>query len=77
VVAYANSALPEVVGDGGILVPDGDVEAFAAAVTDLLIDDALRASMASRGIQRAAAFTWERCAGAHADLFRSVADARS
>lgn len=72
VVAFANSALPEVVGEAGVLVPDGDVPAFAAAVVELLEDEEARASMAVRGIERAASFTWEGCARAHAELFRRV-----
>jgi glycosyltransferase involved in cell wall biosynthesis len=73
VVAFDNSALPEVVGDAGVLVPDGDVEAFGAALVDVLEDDAVRASLATRGVERAAGYTWERCAEAHAEVFRRVA----
>src|SRR5207302_8685619 len=57
VVAFANSSLPEVVGDGGILVPDGDVRAFAAAVERLLADESRRAATIELGLSRAAMFS--------------------
>jgi glycosyltransferase involved in cell wall biosynthesis len=42
VVAYANGALPEVVGDCGLVVPEGDHVALGQAVSRILEDDALR-----------------------------------
>src|SRR5207237_9291849 len=64
VVAFTNSALPEVVGDAGLLVPDGDVDAFARAVCSLLDDEATRSELARRGVTRAQRFSWETTAAA-------------
>jgi glycosyltransferase involved in cell wall biosynthesis len=48
-------------GETGLLVPPGDVEAFAAAVLDLAFDDQRRRRMGMAGRQRAAArFSAER-----------------
>jgi glycosyltransferase involved in cell wall biosynthesis len=55
-VATAVGGLPELVGDGAVLVPPGDVDAVDAAVRELLDDDARRADLARRGAARAA--TW-------------------
>jgi alpha-1,3-rhamnosyl/mannosyltransferase len=73
VLAFANSATAEVVGDGGVLVADGDVEAYAAAALDLLRSPARRAELAEAGPRRAAGYSWDRCAADTADVLRSVA----
>ncbi|MFC4147228.1 glycosyltransferase family 4 protein [Micromonospora mangrovi] len=55
-VATAVGGLPELVDDGAVLVPPGDVDAVDAAVRELLDDEARRADLARRGAARAA--TW-------------------
>ena len=65
VVASDAGALPEVVGDAGLLVPPGDADALAAALDRLLTDDALAASLGAAGHRRAATFTWSACVAAH------------
>ncbi|GIJ81126.1 Glycosyltransferase involved in cell wall bisynthesis [Micromonospora phaseoli] len=55
-VATAVGGLPELVGDGALLVPPGDVDAVDAAVRGLLDDDTGRDELARRGAARAA--TW-------------------
>lgn len=73
VVAFANSAIPEVAGDAGLLVPDGDVAALVSAVRSVLDDPSRRAELSARGVERARAFSWDRCAVAHAELYRRCA----
>lgn len=55
-VATAVGGVPEVVGEGAVLVPYGDPRALAAAVTGLLADPERRAELAAAG--RAQAATW-------------------
>lgn len=62
VVACDSGALPEVVGDGGAIVPAGDVEALAAFSRDLLQDPDRAAVQAEAGRRRAGDFSWRRCA---------------
>jgi glycosyltransferase involved in cell wall biosynthesis len=76
VVAFSNSALPEVVGDAGILVPDGDVRGMVAELRALLTDDRARDERTQRGIERAGRFTWDRCAAIHAEVLRGAAGLR-
>jgi glycosyltransferase involved in cell wall biosynthesis len=73
IVSFDNTSLPEVVGEGGVLVPDGDVPAFVAAVREILDDDRTWTDLSSRSQERAGAFSWERCAREHAELYREVA----
>jgi glycosyltransferase involved in cell wall biosynthesis len=63
VVAADAAALPEACGGAAVLAaPEG--EAFAAALTALLADDAERERLRAAGLARAAGFTWH--ATAHA-----------
>ena len=73
VVAFDNSALGEVVGDGGVLVPDGDVEAFTRELRALLTDDTARDDLRSSGVRRAQHFSRERSARQHAEIYALVA----
>jgi alpha-1,3-rhamnosyl/mannosyltransferase len=76
VVAFANTAIPEVVGDGGTLVPDGDVGELARAVGALLDDPEVRRSHRQRGLRRASQFSWRRSAEAHAEVYLSAQRSR-
>ena len=73
VVAFSNSSIPEVVGDAGLLVPDGDVPAMVAAVRSLLDEPFRRAEMAQAGLERAGTFTWAASAAGHAEVYAKVA----
>jgi glycosyltransferase involved in cell wall biosynthesis len=71
VVAAATSSLPEVVGDGGLLVaPEGPAIAeglLSATSGDADVDRLVEVARA-----RAADFTWERCVAAHARVWARV-----
>lgn len=73
VVAFANSALTEVIAEGGKLVPDGDVDAFVAAVARLATDHRYFGEASERALLRSAAFDWASCAAVHADVYQMVA----
>lgn len=69
VVATAGSALGEVVDGAGVLFPPGDPVALTSALLAILDDAERSADLGRRGIDRAAAFTWDRSAHAHADAY--------
>ena len=74
VVAARTSSLPEVVGDGGLLVdptPRGLSEGILAAVSG----ESEVLAMSRRGRRRAEAFTWEKSALRHAEIWSAVARA--
>ena len=60
VVAADRGSLPEVLGDAGPLVDPDRPEEIAAAITQLLQNDAYAADCIGRGIARATAFRWDR-----------------
>jgi glycosyltransferase involved in cell wall biosynthesis len=60
-IVSQHAALPEVVGEGGVVVSD-DAEAVCDAVLRLRDDESHRARLAAAGRARAAQFTWAACA---------------
>jgi glycosyltransferase involved in cell wall biosynthesis len=63
VVASGLTALPEVVGDAGLLVDPLDIEALQGAIVSLLRDGERRKRYAERGLIRAQGFRVEQTAG--------------
>jgi alpha-1,3-rhamnosyl/mannosyltransferase len=72
VIAADATALPEVVGDAGVLVSPDNAEEWCQAMCDLLEDDARRAELAKKGLERAREFTWSRAADILEDAYRHV-----
>jgi glycosyltransferase involved in cell wall biosynthesis len=67
VVVSDRGALPEVVGDAGIVV-DPTGAAVAGALRRVLSDPPLARELAQRGVARAREFTWERTAAGWLDV---------
>ncbi len=59
VITSDGSSLPEVVGEAGLMVPARDCAALAAMMGRVLSDSELRGELVTRGLVRAAQFTWE------------------
>lgn len=58
VIAANRGALPEVLGDAGILVEPDDPEALAAAMERMTTDTMLARTLAATGIRRTRLFDW-------------------
>ena len=56
------SSMPEVAGDAALLVDPLDATAIGEAMRRLAEDNALAQELRQRGRERAALFTWEKCA---------------
>lgn len=67
------AAVPEVVGDAGVLVDPHDVEALAEAMRELVEDERLRGEMRRRGLARAKQFSWDRTAATVRDVLEEAA----
>lgn len=62
VVASNAACLPEVLGDGALLIDPTDVKAFMEAVEAVLTKTDMRCDLVEKGKARAALYTWQRCA---------------
>jgi glycosyltransferase involved in cell wall biosynthesis len=72
VVASASGALPDVVGDDGILVPPGDVPALRDALARFLDEPGLWERLRAAGVAGARRYSWSSVADAQAELYRSL-----
>ena len=72
VVASARGSLPEVIGDGGLLLPPDDVDAWVSAIDRLVRDEGWSRQLAQKGLERAKAFTWEGTATRLAQAYRDA-----
>ena len=73
VISTTGGALPEVVGDAGILVPPGDRKALEEAIVDLLDDPERRRALGHAGLKRVhEAFTWRHAAEKTVDVYREA-----
>jgi glycosyltransferase involved in cell wall biosynthesis len=73
VVASRRGALPEVLGDAGVLVDPEDERALAGALARVLGSAPERAALGRQGLARAARFTAARTAGRVVDLLQATA----
>jgi len=61
-------------GETGILVPPGDVEALAEAITTLLVDDGLREKLSRNALEWSRRFSWDKSAEEFKELLKGVID---
>jgi len=75
VVAANRGALPEVVGDAGLLV-EPDPEALAQAMKQILDNQPLAQRLATAGVERSKRFTWDGSAARLLDVYRAAIERR-
>jgi glycosyltransferase involved in cell wall biosynthesis len=73
VVATTAGSLPEVLGNGALLVPPGDHVALAEAMQRVLMDTSLSADLVRNGFQQAAHFSAETMIENFTHLYRVLA----
>ena len=72
VLASDIPAIREISGDGALLLPPRDEQAWAEAIARVFADASLRDSLRKRGRQTVAAYSWERTARELCGLLLSV-----
>jgi len=72
VIGSTCGAIPEVIGDAGLVFPEGDAEALAGAVKQLLSDRSLRERLVAAGLERVKDYSWERVAEKTYALYQQV-----
>jgi glycosyltransferase involved in cell wall biosynthesis len=73
VVASASGALPDVVGQAGVLVPPDDPAALRTALAGFLDEPGLWDRLRRAGIAASARYTWSSVAREQMDLYRATA----
>lgn len=72
VVASWATAIPEVVGDAGVLLSPDDTAGWTAALERVLTDTAHRADLVARGGARVREFSWERSGALQVGAYRQA-----
>ena len=76
VISTSGGALPEVVGDAGVLVPPADAEALRRAIVALLDDPQRQRRLAAAGLARVKqSLTWHHAAEKTVQVYREAIDA--
>jgi glycosyltransferase involved in cell wall biosynthesis len=74
VIASNRGSLPEIVGDGGLLLEPDDVEGLAGAMEKLLNDDTLWEDLRQKGLAHAARFSWEKTARETLAVYQEIGE---
>lgn len=73
VIGSDSAEIPHVIGDTGIVVPEGDVSRWADALARLLNEEKLRSELADRGLRRVREeYAWPAIADRHWNFFEEV-----
>jgi glycosyltransferase involved in cell wall biosynthesis len=72
VVATGVGSLPEVLGDGALLVEPGDQDELAGALAACLDDEAVRSRLIAAGDTWVRRFSWARCGAGLEQLYRDA-----
>jgi glycosyltransferase involved in cell wall biosynthesis len=76
VVAANRGALPEVLGDAGLLIDPDSADDLASGIWRMLSDDNLAAAAVTKGIQRSARFSWDATARRIFEAYEQAIDHR-
>ena len=77
VIGSSCGAIPEVLGDAGLVFPEGDAAALAGALKQMLSDQDLRERLALAGLERVKQYSWERVAAKTYALYLQVIRTRA
>jgi glycosyltransferase involved in cell wall biosynthesis len=72
VIGSTCGAIPEVIGEAGLVFPEGDAAALGVALRQMLLDEKLRERLAEAGLDRVKQYSWDRVAEKTYELFRQV-----
>ena len=74
-VTSNTTSLPEVVGDGGIMLGPADESAWTECILRIADDKIRRSQIIEKGRARAVLFSWDKCAKLHVATYRRFASA--
>lgn len=71
--ALANaSCFPEIAEDAALYFDPNDIESIASVLEQYLNSEEVRKLYASKGLERVSAFSWEKCAQQHMNVYKSL-----
>jgi len=73
VIGARATAIPEVMADAGLIFEKDNEEELADRLLAVLTDSSLHASLAEKGHQRSALFSWEKSAREHLAVYKEAA----
>ncbi|MBV7272378.1 glycosyltransferase family 4 protein [Clostridiaceae bacterium UIB06] len=73
VIASNATSVPEVVGDGGLLIDPNDVDNLCYSMFRVLLDDELRQKLISSGIAKSSELSWQKTAQQTLNAYRKIA----
>jgi len=74
VISSNTTAMPEVIGDAGILLAPTDVDAWCGAMVQIAGNRALQAELAAKSLQRARLFSWDKYLAAVTAGYQAILD---
>ncbi|MGI9064971.1 MAG: glycosyltransferase family 4 protein [Pyrinomonadaceae bacterium] len=77
VIGSTCGAIPEVIGDAGLVFKEGDADALASALRQTLSDKGLCERMSRAGLARVQQYSWERVAEKTYQLYQQVLKRKS
>lgn len=66
------SSIPEVAGDGGLLINPCDAEELSRAIFNVLEDNSMKADLITRGFERASLFNWKSTAAETLSIYENI-----
>lgn len=72
VISSNSTAMPEIVGDAGILINPENIEDISEAMSSILNDENLHEKLSKKSLERAKMFSWEKTAMMLLNVFRGV-----
>ena len=72
VIGSSSGAIPETIGDNGIIFPEGNVKVLAQRITEVCANVKLRTQLIKKGLIRAEDFSWEKIAKVHERIYHDI-----
>ncbi|MDE0506514.1 MAG: glycosyltransferase family 4 protein [Candidatus Poribacteria bacterium] len=72
VIGSDSGEIPRVIGDAGLVFPEGDAEALADQINRIALDPTFARQLIERGLKRVHEFTWETIAERTYQVYRSM-----
>jgi glycosyltransferase involved in cell wall biosynthesis len=72
VVAGNRTSIPEIVGNGGILIDPFDVDSLTYWMRELLTNKDLREEFKQKSLLKSREFTWKKCARETLKVYKAV-----